>query len=146
MRYEPSEATEDWKLLEVVQNEEHLCSDEYADANNKDLGNIFSELRLLRAAGCPPNRLRGNPEVDPIKWKCTGSHKKTPFFVLKAKPSGWRLYFRILNREKKQLEFLYAVNKKKNERNDKDLEHCCKILEHIAAGETRNERLYIPPR
>lgn len=146
MRYNPAKATEDWQLLEAVKNGRYLCSDEYSDANEKELADIFAALRMLQAAGCPPDKTLGNPEIEAVKVKCRGSHKKTQFYVLKAKPSGWRLYFRVRDRAQKQLEFLTAVHKKKNARNNEDFDRCCSVADELDAGRAASETLFVPPR
>jgi hypothetical protein len=147
MRYNVGHATTDWVFLEVIDHRgKRPCSDAYADANVEELANVFAELRLLRAAGVPPNRLLGSPEVELIKHKCKGDHKKTSLYALKAKPSGWRLYFRVLDPNLRQLEFLYAVHKKKDKRDPEDLDRCCGILGSIGAGRCSRDKLFIPDR
>jgi hypothetical protein len=146
MRYNPEMAADDWELLEIVTGAKRPCSDAYARANTDDLVQIFRELRLLKAAGCPPNRLRGNPEVEIWKGRCPGAHKACTFFVLKAKPSGWRLYFWLKDSQNRQLVFLYAVNKKRNDRNQEDFNRLCHTRDRVGRSGVRLERIYIPRR
>ncbi len=148
MRYNREAAADDWQLFEIVlrNGAERPCSDAYATANDEELADVFDALRKLRASGFPPDRNRGNPELETVKYKCHGAHKSTAFIVLKAKPSGWRLYFYIKEREHKQAEFLHAVHKKKWKRDDDDFNRCCALL---AAAQGRNggcAPLFIPDR
>lgn len=148
MRYDLHAASDDWELSEIVlrKGKSRPCSDAYARANNEELADVFDALRKLRASGYPPDKTRGNPEIETVKFKCGGDHKKSTFMVLKAKPSGWRLYFYIKDRERKQAEFLYAVHKKKWTRNDDDFKRCCD-LKRAATGEGGSSApLLIPNR
>lgn len=153
MRYNIGEATRDWQLLEVVKNGKRPCSDAYLKkgrANDTELIAIFRELRMLRASGQPPDRTKGNPEIEQIgKFEFRDEKKKLvriPVFVLKAKPSSWRLYFYVRNRESKEIEFIYAVSKKTNARNPQDFETCRGILANIFSGATEVCILEFPPR
>lgn len=148
MRYNIHAATSDWTLLEVVKNDRRPCSDAYADAtSDEELGHIFHELRLLISAGCPPDRTLGNPEIEMIgKHKPGGRGKPVSIFDLKCKPSGWRLYFYIRDRDRREIEFLYSVHKKRNARDKRDFGHCASLLDDIFAGHTSCEPLWIPPR
>ena len=147
MRYDIARAVTDWTIYEFIDRRGNTpCSDEFSNANDTELADVYESLRLLRAAGVPPDRTRGNPEVEAINHKCPHDHNKTAFFVLKAKPSGWRLYFRIADRETKQIEFLFATNKKKNARDPEDLDRCCTILRAIQSGNCSRAELAIPDR
>lgn len=146
MRYNRPAATDDWILLEAVRGERCLVSDVYADANDEELGDVFTALRLLRAAGCPPDKTKGNPEIEPVKHKCPGCHKKSLFYVLKAKPSGWRLYFRVKDEARRECEFLYAVHKKKRPRRDEDFNCCCRVADKLDSGKLSRAKLQLPAR
>ena len=147
MRYVSPNAVDDWLLLETVHRGKNLCSDRYASANNEDLIHVFSALRLLMAAGCPPDECRGRPKTEHVgKYTPAGAEVRVAVFVLKAKPSGWRLYFYVLDRDKRQVEFIHSVQKKTNARDPKDFERCCRVLDKIWAGKTTKETLFIPDR
>jgi hypothetical protein len=149
MRYDPSRATNDWRLAEVVETgsaAHRPCSDAYAAANDEELVHVFSALRLLIASGYPPDKERGNPEIELVKYKCKSDHHKTAFCVLKCKPSGYRLYFHVRDPTKQEAIFLYAVHKKKNKRDDADFDRCCKILRAFEDGKYTLEGLDVPDR
>lgn len=148
MRYDLQAAVTDWHLLEVVRKKRRPCSDAYSDsANEQELADIFHELRLLCAAGQPPDTDLGLPKVQKV-GKCEFSQirRKVDVYVLKAKPSGWRLYFYVRNREQREIEFLYAVHKKNDKRDPADLAHCETILIDVLGGRTSCEPLFIPDR
>lgn len=107
-----------------------VVDDEIAKASGEDLRDIRSELRALSAAGIPPDTDLGRPNFDRIPYKCSGSHSKSTFYVLKAKPSGWRLYF-VADAVHNQIIFLYVVNKKRTPRNTEDYDVCCNRLEKL---------------
>jgi hypothetical protein len=149
MRYDPSRATDDWRLAEVVKTgsaSRRPCSDAYAKANIEELVHVFSALRLLIASGYPPDRDRGNPEIETVKYKCKSDHHKTAFCVLKCKPSGYRLYFHVPDRTKREAIFLFAVHKKKDKRDDTDFARCCQILRAFESGDYTLEELEVPDR
>lgn len=146
MRYDRTEATDDWSLLEVVDRGRCPCSDSFLNANDEELTRVFGELRLLRAAGCPPDETKGSPEIGKVTGKCKGAHSKTTFFVLKAKPTGWRLYFMIPCRERREAVFLYAVCKKEDRRDPEDFNRCCRIAEKLATGRFKLAALELPDR
>lgn len=109
-----------------------VVDDELEKASKDDLRDIRSELRALQAAGVPPDENLGRPNFDRIAHKCSGSHSKSTFYVLKPKPSGWRLYF-VVDVPHTQFIFLYAVNKKRTERDTADYDVCCTRLEKLTA-------------
>jgi hypothetical protein len=142
MRYDPEAAADDWEMLEIVVRGRRPCSDEYAEAKDDDLVKIFRELRLVRATGMPPDRHRGNPDVQKWSGRCRGSHKQVVFYVLKAKPSGWRLYFFVPEAPRRRMIFLYAVNKKRDERNQEDFQRLCRYRSDV---ESRRDDISLEP-
>jgi hypothetical protein len=149
MRYDRRAAVDDWKILELVHkhNGKRPCSDEYADrANDAELNQIFGELRKLRASGYPPQPERGIPNVQQWSLKCPDDHRNTTFHVLKAKPSGWRLYFYLRDAMRREVEFLYAVHKKGDARDPADFKHLCHLLRRLNAGTYELAQLHIPDR
>lgn len=146
MRYNRPGASNDWRLTEITKGEWRPFSDAFANANLKDLVAIAHELVLLRAAGVPPDKCKGNPEIQAWTGKCRSAHHKTTFYVLKAKPSGWRLYCCIPDPVSREILFLYAVNKKRQDRNPEDFEHLCRLREKLDAGVLGVADLYIPTR
>ncbi len=111
--------------------------DALKEANQDEAEGVMSKLQILRAAGCPADKTRGNPEIEHV-GKCVVLARKKPVsvYVLKPKPGHWRLYFHIANREARVIEFLYSVKKKTNKRDPKDLDRCCTVLGDIFAGRT----------
>jgi hypothetical protein len=95
-----------------------------------DLRDVRSELRSLQAAGIPPDEDMGRPNYERIPYQCPGHDAPTDFYVLKCKPSGWRLYF-IVDESKRQFTFLYAVHKKTNKRDSEDIRTCCRRLARL---------------
>ena len=148
MRYTPPSVSDDWELLELVRRDRRPCSDCYADdANDKELADIFGQLRLLRAAGCPPDRDRGQPNLQKVgKHTLPVSKRKVTVHVLKAKPSRWRLYFFVLDQTLKRIIFLYAVSKKTDQRDPKDFTRCKSLLDDYDRGAWELECIFIPPR
>ena len=146
MSYILLRAVDDWAIDELMLGHRRPCSDAYARARDEELIQIFRELRLLRAAGCPPDQTRGNPEVDPWKGRCKSSHHLSTYFVLKAKPSGWRLYFMVPDLVVRRVVFLYAVPKKKNARDQKDFQKLCNLEGKLRSGVAGTVELEIPHR
>jgi hypothetical protein len=68
------------------------------------------------------------------------------FFVLKAKPSGWRLYFTVPDLQHRRLVFLFSTQKKRNARNPEDFQKLCRLRGKLLDGIVSTEPLYIPPR
>jgi hypothetical protein len=143
MRDNLRRAAVDWQLLELTWGDAAASDSFAAQANSKELKQIFRELRLFQAAGCPPDRTRGNPDLQLWNGGCPGEHTDTRFWVLKAKPSGWRLYFLA---EEPRLILLYAVHKKTDERDPKDFRKCCRARDEYKRGTAIPEVLYVPPR
>lgn len=147
-------ATDDWTLFEIERtggSGRRPCSGAYladtppAGAHAREVLLVFAELRKLLAAGVPPDRTRGNPDVQPWAGKCSGAHQKTTFYVLKAKPGGWRLYFHVRSATHRQLEFLLAVHKKQDRRDPADFEQCCRLLAARERGDYVPVPLELPP-
>jgi len=133
-----------WSLRQFVSRptSEPPCDfavdDEIAAASTKHLREIKSELRALQAAGVPPVTELGRPNLDHFAHKCKFDHTATDFYILKAKPSGWRFYF-IVDQSNKTFIFLYVVQKKRNARNTDDYDVCCNALKKLNA--LRSQRI-----
>lgn len=147
MRYIAPAPDSDWELFELERREKRPCSDAYADdANDTELSHVLSQLRLLRAAGCPPDEERGRPNVQKVgKHTPRGSDHQVTVYVLKAKPSRWRLYFFVDDPQRRVIIFLYAVSKKTNARDPNDFKRCCTILDAYTAGEYALVEIEVPP-
>jgi hypothetical protein len=116
-----------WRLYEVVKRDRRPVSEAFRNANSAELAHIARELRLLRVAGMPPDRERGNPDIQQcFKWK-SPRRDQALVYVLKAKPSQWRLYFYVI-RQSRIIEFIYAVAKKENRRDPQDEAACKRVL------------------
>lgn len=116
-----------WRLYEVVKRDRRPVSEAFQDANSTEQAIIARELQLLRLAGMPPDPERVRPDIQKcFKWK-SPSGQQAVVYVLKAKPSPWRLYFYVQH-ELRIIEFIYAVAKKENRRDPKDEAACKRIL------------------
>lgn len=141
MRYNVRAATDDWVLFETARAGKLAISGIPLD---DDLLDMYHALRLLKAAGCPPDKTRGNPEVDVWRSKCKGEHSKSVFYVLKAKPGRWRLYFLVTSRERREITFLLAVEKKHDKRNPKDFARLCTLRGKLESGTFELVEVVIP--
>jgi hypothetical protein len=146
MRYIDSACLDDWSLEEIIVNGRHPGSDPFADAGVTDLAMIFNQCRLIIASGIPPDKQKVQPKVQPWTGKCSGETCKSSFYVLKAKPSGWRLYFMISESEPRTLVLLHAVNKKRNERDPDDFAILCRNRAKLRSGSAFTQPLPIPAR
>lgn len=131
-----------WELVELVRrpsaNAGYVVSEPLIDAGVIELKHVRREMRILRAAGVPPERTLGSPDVECITFRCPNAHNLTEFWELKCKPSQWRFYF-VVHPTLPRAIFLHTVAKKKNKRDEKhDLSICCTRLseyfELIRAG------------
>jgi hypothetical protein len=132
-----------WTALQLVERPDpktprgFVIDDALEDVPRMELDCVRSELRTLQAAGIPPDENLGRPKVEKIREKCPKSQSTNDFYVLKCKPSGWRLYF-IVDHDRKRFIFLYAVHKKQNGRDPADVHVCCnrlaKLERFVAAG------------
>ncbi|MGH7621120.1 MAG: hypothetical protein ACREMU_02160, partial [Gemmatimonadaceae bacterium] len=86
--------------------------------------------------------------VQPWSGRCKGDRAKTTFYVLKAKPTGWRLYFTASDPARREIVFLYAVNKKRNARDQKDFKKLCRHGDRLVSGDAEVfvVDIDIPPR
>lgn len=147
MRYIAPDQDADWELYELERRSKRPCSDAYVDdANQEELIHVLSQIRLLRAAGCPPADGFSRPNYQKVgKHKLKLSDRTVSVHVLKAKPSRWRLYFFVDDPAERRIIFLYAVSKKKNERNSKDFARCCALLDLYDARDYNAVRIEVPP-
>ena len=129
----------DWYLQELVLTDDRGVSREYVVSGAivglepRVLKRIRNEMKQLRAAGVPPNRQRGRPEMQPWSGRCPGEHHDTTFLVLKAKPTGWRFYATV-DHALHVITFLYAVQKKTDARDPNDFPACCHRLRILREG------------
>lgn len=146
MRYREAR-DDDWKLFEVVRREKRPCSDQYAkNANDTELQHILSQIALVRVAGCPapPDKIPANTERVG-KYAVLGE-PEFAIYVLKAKPSRWRLYFIVANAAQKQIVFLHAVSKKRDRRDPKDVDRSKRIIRDLLRGDYSAKPLEVPTR
>jgi hypothetical protein len=143
MRYATPDADGDWELLELARRDRRPCSDAYCDANHRELANVLRQLSLLRAAGCPPEDGRGHPNYEKI-GKCPFEGRAVSVYVLKAKPSSWRLYFFVADRQGRRIVFLHSVSKKRDKRDPQDLVRCETLLRDLERGAYTLEAVEIP--
>ena len=145
MRYTAPDPSDDWELCEIVRRGKRPCSDVYLGANVRELVNVLGQLQLLRAAGCPANPQRGMPTYQKVgKHHLEQSHRTVTVHVLKAKPSGWRLYYFVDDAPRKRIVFLHAVHKKTDQRDPKDFKRCQRLLDAYDAGGYCAEPLELP--
>lgn len=136
-----------WILLEVIKRERRPVSDQFrnpADANAEEQALIVRQLQLLAAAGIPPRPGRVSPILEPwFKWTDVDGNR-WPVYVLKAKPSHWRLYCCVASVSKRNIVFLHAVKKKENKRDQKDRKACERVLDGLHSGRYTAAALAIP--
>ncbi len=142
MRYREAGRATDWILYEAVINGKFLCTGELVDAGDDELQKVYSELHLLRVAGCPADLDKGSPELQKLEKCKTGER----IHVLKVYGSQWRLYFYVINQKDRTIEFIHAVGKKKQKRNPADFKRCCRVIADIRAGRTKRAVIEIPRR
>lgn len=132
-----------WRLLEVVKRNRRPVSEAFQDANSVEQAILARELRLLLLAGMPPDPERVRPDIQKcFKWK-SPRRQQAVVYVLKAKPSPWRLYFYV-NYTSRTIEFIYAVAKKENRRDPKDEAACERVLAGRADGSYGSAAFDIP--
>ncbi|HET7584825.1 MAG TPA: hypothetical protein VFK13_07960 [Gemmatimonadaceae bacterium] len=144
MCYTPPDRAGGWQLLEVVRGTRRPSSDAYCDANDRELATILRQLRLLRLAGCPPERGKGRPRYEKL-GQCTFEGRSVGVYVLKAKPSPWRLYFFVPDREHRRIVFLHSVSKKRDKRDAQDLVRCSTLIGALERGAYSLQEVEIPP-
>jgi len=138
MSYKSSDWLRDWQIDEVVIRSHgaltHVIGMASDNLSDEDIANVFAELRILAAAGCPPDREHGSPRIE--KWKKYTQPKwrrAYMIYVLKPKPGRFRLYFYVHDPKTRQLTILYVVEKKTDKRDPNDFGKCCRILDKLAA-------------
>jgi hypothetical protein len=107
---------------------------------------VYGKLRLLRAAGFPPDAEKGRFISERIGKHQCGSLGLVSVQELKVKPGPWRLYFAVLYPPRREIDLLWAVPKKKWKRDPEDFKRCCRILNDIANGYTTRKIFFIPDR
>jgi hypothetical protein len=136
-----------WQLLEVIKGFRRPVSDQFRDprhANAHEQACIGRQLRLLEAAGIPPDRSLGAPILEPwFKWQAPDGHRHS-VYVLKARPSHWRLYCVIGSQLARQIVFILAVKKKEQSRDPADKAKCEQILEGLHSGRFEAAPLPVP--
>lgn len=129
MRY----TADDWNIIETEHGGDRPSQTYLKEANKAELVAILGALKMLAAAGIPPDREHGTPNLQRWKkYKPKGRKTKYQIYVLKTTPHRWRLYVYVPNRANKQIEVLHAVSKKEDKRDPADLKRCKYLLDRIA--------------
>lgn len=144
---------DDWELLELVDREgRRPCSGAYEGrgaANTQELKKIYTQIRLLRAAGCPPEDGKRRPTIEKVldyEFEAAGGQHSVPVFVLKCKPSHWRLYFYKPSPNARCVVFLFAVKKKTDKRDPADEDRAGRLLGRVLANSIDVGHLPVPDR
>lgn len=136
-----------WSLFEIVKGTRRPVSDQFSDpkdANADERANIARELQLLRRSGIPPDLQRGNPDLQRVfKWQVQGN-PAIWVYVLKAKPSHWRLYCYVAESRRRIIEFIHAVKKKGTKRDPADQEACKRVLSGRFSGRIASAPFPLP--
>lgn len=134
----------DWTLLEIVrQTGRKPFSAAWEGADVKDRVMIYRESRLLAGAGVPAAEGRVRPNYDRWSLNCPGDSKKSTFYVLKARPSGWRLYF-AADEKSRTILFLWAVNKKCDPRDRSDFPKLCGLYAEYTSRSATTALFRVP--
>jgi hypothetical protein len=121
----------EWTLWEIEYQREGLVERPVTEelqvrGSSTDTKQALSRLRLLKAHGWPaPGRS--------LDIEAVGSG----IYVLKCKPGFWRLYFSVIDRQRRIL-LLLAVTKKKWKRNPHDLAKASRRLGDYQGGRARS--------
>lgn len=108
---------------------------ELAKATGQDMATIFARMRVLEAHKFPPDL--PYVEYEPC------DKKKPLVYVLKCKPTCWRLYFSA-DRQREEFLYLLAVCKKQWPRDSDDCRVARKRLLRYEKGEFDRERIELP--
>jgi len=120
----------EWTLWEIEYQREGLVERPVTEelqgcGSSTDTKQAVSKLRLLKAHGWPVPR--GSLDIEAL---ASGIH------VLKCKPGFWRLYFSVIDRQRRIL-LLLAVAKKKWKRNPNDLAKASRRFDDYRGGRAR---------
>lgn len=149
MRYNSAVYTQpgDWTIYEVVKNGHCLCTEELeAAATVPHLVAVYGKLRLLRVSGFPPDAEKKGLFNTELLGKHQCGLGQIAVHALKIKPGPWRIYFSVLDPKRKEIDLLWAVQKKKWKRDKGDFPRCCRILDDIASEHTTRQIVTIPAR
>lgn len=122
----------DWTLWEIEYQREGgsverpVTEELLARGSSTDTKQAISKLRLLKAHGWPVPR--GSLDIEAVS---------SGMYVLKCKPGFWRLYFSVIDPERRILLVL-AVAKKKRKRNPNDLAKASRRLGDYQGGRARS--------
>jgi len=121
----------DWTLWEIEYEREGGSVDRpvteelLAPGSSTDTKQAISKLRLLKAHGWPVPR--GSLDIAAVS---------SGMYVLKCKPGFWRLYFSVIDPQRRIL-LLLAVAKKKWKRNPNDLAKASRRYADYRGGRAR---------
>jgi len=125
----------DWELLEIEVDGACPCSDALASASDHERALVDRKLRLVAAAGMPPDPERGRYVYERAgRYDLRRKGVRITVYVLKCKPGPWRLYFYRVPGNTRQIEFLHAVQKKGRKRDPQDFKICCRLVDRIDEG------------
>lgn len=122
----------DWTLWEIEYEREGGSVDRpvteelLAPGSSTNTKQAVAKLRLLKAHGWPVPR--GSLDIEAVS---------SGMYVLKCKPGFWRLYFSVIDSQRRIL-LLLAVAKKKWKRNPNDLAKASRRLGDYQDGRARS--------
>jgi hypothetical protein len=101
-------------------------------------GIMLRKMRLLEAGGFPSRTAA-------LDYEKVADVGEDVVYILKAKPSCWRVYF-VAEPASKRLIFLHAHCKLRQRRDPDDPQKAIERLERIRAARAQLQRLAIPDR
>ena len=155
-----------WRLEQVYSHDgdgnERLPIEEAFAANRAEAQSGLSKLGILRLLGWPEARVsmrdsRGRPRIEKV------DDDPPPIYVLKCKPSCWRIYFHVAEETQEKGEhsvtkttpqarrsgaflLLYVVCKKQSKRDSEDIAHARRPLQLWQRGHVRSKAFLLPTR
>lgn len=142
-RFVPSpEAT--WLVYEAGIGGNGRCTAAWADAPAEELRVLFRHLRLLVAAGHPPDREKLQ-RVSLAVGRCRlDDGQVIAIHELKSKPTHWRTYY-IADPAARHFHLLHTVAKKTRRADSEDIRRACAVATRLQRGDYASLRVDIPP-
>jgi len=127
--------TSGWESFEVIQKDKNgmYAVLPFSDslASTRKLAQVHNKIRMVQDVGWPEaKRTLRDDKGRPLIAK-----KDERIWLLKCKPSCWRLYFYVNNSgELKRIVYVYAVCKQKDEEDSQDAVKARRVADAILPG------------
>jgi len=132
-----------WKSFEILDSEDRTPFSLSLASSGKTAVQAVTKMRMVQELGWP----EAKRSLKDDQGRARIVKKDNVIWLLKCKPSCWRLYFYVWeDQENKQIIYVHAICKKSDDEDPSDAKEARRIADSVRSGENRITAFEFPTR